>query len=287
MRDSLRLVVVLTLLLAIAWVGYLLLFPSDSHLPLLVQEVEGGVSYTDASGARSVAVPGLILQQSDRLQTEADGRATLSFGDRNTIVLQRATAIHVLGVSAEGVRIELDEGRVEATVRPGHGTVGIANHGREFTGEDAVFAVGVGAQGNLAVEARSGALAVSGVEETAGIAPGQRLVVLPDGRATTNSIPESLLLEVAWPEEAHTREAEVTVRGRTDPGAAVRVGTGGRWSTVIAGEDGRFEASIPILEGFNPLDVVSEDPLGHQATQAGGVHRDSTPPGKTTFEVRY
>ena len=183
--------------------------------------------------------------------------------------------------------MELDEGRIEATIRPGRASLGIVNRNREVVATDASFAVGVNAAGAFAVESQRGQLAVSGMGGVETIDEGQRVIATEGGRAHVSPIPESLLLEVAWPEAARTREAEVMVRGRTDPGAEVRIGTAGRWTTVVAGSDGRFVASVPLNEGKNPLQVVSQDPLGRSSVEQGEVVRDSEPPRGATFDVQY
>lgn len=286
MRDALRILLAISLVLLAGWLGYAVLFPTERVAPLLVSEVEGDVVRIDAVGNRTEATTGLALQRSDQIQSGEGGRATLSFGEENRIVLQRATSIRVLGISPAGVKIELDGGRVQATVRPGHGALGVVSGTREFSATDATFSVGTNGSGVLAVESERGEVQVLGVEGVTQLGPDQRLVGLSDGQVRVAPIPASLLLEVAWPDAARTREAEVMVRGRTDPGSEVRVGASGVWTVVVAGKDGQFQASVPLQEGQNPLEVVSEDPLGRTATSAGSILRDTRPPG-ASFEVRY
>ncbi len=286
MRDSVKTLLAVLLVLAAGWIGYRILFRPEPAGPLLVQSVQGGVVFVQAGGARTEARPGLSLAPMDRIETSENGRADLSFGESNTIAIHPGSAVRVLGVTHEGVRVELDGGRVQATVRPGRGSLGIVYQGREVVAQDADFAVGVGQGGLFAVESQRGTVVVRGVPDIDRLAEGQRMNVTADGTARLAAIPESLLLQVAWPEEARTREAEISVRGRTDPGAEVRVGTAGRWTTVIAANDGTFEASLPLAEGVNPVEVVSMDPLGRTERQEAPLTRDSLPP-PSTIEVRY
>ncbi|MBN1337092.1 MAG: hypothetical protein JXB39_14125 [Deltaproteobacteria bacterium] len=286
MRDAVKTLLALLLVLLAGWIGYRLLFGPEPADPLLVQSVQGDVVHITAGGSRSEARPGLALSPSEHLETSENGRADVSFGGSNTIVVHPGSTVRVLGVTREGVRMELDGGRVTATVRPGRGSLGIVNRGRELVAQDADFAVGVGKGGALATEIERGTVVVRGVPDLDRLDPGQRLSLAPDGSARLAPVPESLLLQVAWPDQTRTREAEVTVRGRTDPGAEVRVGSPGRWMTVIAASDGTFEATIPLSEGTHPVEVVAVDPLGRTQRVETSLTRDSKAP-PSTIEVRY
>ncbi len=277
----------LAIVLMAGWLGYYLLFPSAQLAPLVVRQVEGTVLQIDANGARIEAVPGAVLKREDKIETEDDGRALLAFGTDSTLALHHGTTMTVLGLSKEGLKVELDEGRVEATVRPGRGTLGIVNLNREIIATDATFTVGVNRAGGLAVESQRGQVELSGVEGFQVLREGQRIMASRDGTARLASIPESLLLEVEWPDSAATREAELSVAGRTDPGAMVRIGASGKWTAVMAGADGRFKATVPLAEGPNALEVISQDPLGRTTSQDSSIIRDSRPPQGTLFEVHY
>ncbi len=287
MSENLRITLAVIAILAVGFVGYKVLFPGDDVVPLLVQAVEGSVHHIDERGDRSSVAPGLVLEHSSRLETETNGRAFLALGGGSTLTVDQSSSVRILDVSRDGVRIELDGGSVEATVRPERGSVGIVNRDREVIGRDGSFAVGVNASGNMAVESHDGEVELVGIDQVATLGQGERLLLLSDGTPKVAAIPESLLLEVAWPESARTRHAEVAVRGLTDPGAEVRVGASGRWTTVVADAEGHFEASISLDEGENPLRVVSRDPLGHLQEDQTTITRDSEPPPSASFEVQY
>ncbi len=287
MNENLRIVLAVLTILVLGLLGYKLMFPSEDAVPLLVQAVEGSVQHVDEKGERATVSPGLILERASRIETKADGRAFLALGQGSTLTVDQSSSVRILDVTREGVRIELDNGSVEATVRPERGSLGIVHSDREVVGRDGSFAVGVNAGGNMAVETHDGMVEIRGVESVAELQQGERLLLLSDGTPKVAAIPESLLLEVAWPESARTRHAEVAVRGLTDPGAEVRVGAAGRWTTVVADATGRFEAAIPLEEGENPLQVVSRDPLGRTSEESKLVTRDSEPPSSASFEVQY
>jgi hypothetical protein len=287
MSENLRIVLAVLLILVLGFFGYRVLFPGDEAMPLLVQAVEGSVHHVTPRGDRAAVSPGLVLERSARIETEPDGRAFLALGGGSTLTVERSSSVRVLDVTKEGVRIELDNGSVEATVRPERGALGIVHSDREVIGRDGDFAVGVNESGNMAVESHRGSVSIAGVESVERIEQGERLLLLADGTPRVAAIPESLLLEVAWPESARTRQAEVAVRGMTDPGAEVRVGAAGRWTTVVADASGHFEAAIPLDEGDNPLRVISRDPLGRTMEEQRLLTRDSEPPSSASFEVQY
>jgi hypothetical protein len=287
MSENLRMLLAVIAILVVGFVGYRLLFDSEQAVPLLVQAVEGTVTHVDEKGERAAVDPGLILERSSRIETEADGRAFLALGEGSTLTVDQASSVRILDVTRDGVRIELDGGSVEATVRPERGSLGIVHGEREVVGRDGSFAVGVNSSGNMAVESQQGSVEILGVESVEALGQGERMLLLSDGTPHVAAIPESLLLEVAWPQSARTRHAEVAVRGQTDPGAEVRVGASGRWTTVVADATGHFEANIPLEEGENPLRVISRDPLGRSTEDQRLLTRDSEPPGSAVFEVQY
>lgn len=287
MSDLLKSVIVIVVIVTLGLVGYRVLFHQESAGPLFVQSVSGGVELIDREGHRSLATAGQGLRPMDRVETNEDGNAVLAFGETNTVSLQHATTIKVLEISPEGVRMELDGGRVEATVRPGKGSLDIVNRNREVVAENASFVVGVNADGTLAAESRDGTLRVYGLEGVAELPAGQRLVAARESPARVAPVSKSLLLEVTWPQDVRTREAEIAVRGRTDPGAMVQVRASDITTSVVADADGLFEASLPLREGPNPVEVLSEDPLGRKARDQTELTRDSQAPKGASFNIRY
>jgi hypothetical protein len=288
MPDLLKsaLLVVLVVLLGLA--GYRLIFGAEDDADaLFIRSVAGGVDAIDRDGRRTPASAGQSLKPMERVETRGDGHAVLAFGEANTVSLQHGTTIKVLSVSSEGVRLEMDGGRVEATVRPGRGSLDIVSRNREVVAENAVFMVGVNSEGTLAAEAREGNLRIYGVEALNELAEGQRIVAPVEAPGVLAPISRSLLLEVMWPQESRTREAEVSVRGRTDPGAMVSVRASDVLTTVVADAEGRFEAAVPLQQGPNPLEILSEDPLGRQAREEKELTRDNEPPRGARFKVKY
>ena len=95
-------------------------------------------------------------------------------------------------------------------------------------------------------------------------------------------IPDSLLLEVAWPEEAVTRDTEVSLSGRTSPYASVTLHGAAGSATIRAGSDGRFASSLPLQEGENTVEVTVEDVMGNRERTTWEVERDTEAPSVNT-----
>ena len=65
--------------------------------------------------------------------------------------------------------------------------------------------------------------------------------------------------------------ATVTLRGRDEASTTVR-----------AGEDGRFSASVPLQEGENPIEVAVQDVMGNRKRATHALTRDTEAPAVTT-----
>ena len=185
--------------------------------------------------------------------------------------------MRVTSVDAEGVRLELEDGALEATVRPGTPPLRVANSGREVVAINADLAVGV-ADGVLQVEAREGEVALSGADQTR-LEEGS-VATLVDRKAVIAPIPEELLLTVDWPAKQRTRAESDVLQGRTAPGA--RVFVRGPWGelTTTADAEGRFSIEVPLDEGGNSVTVAAVDPLGNDREVQGTLAtRDTLGPG--------
>jgi hypothetical protein len=67
----------------------------------------------------------------------------------------------------------------------------------------------------------------------------------------------------------------VTVRGRSEPGASLRVSsrTNGQSTLVEVGPDGSFELQLPLLLGFNEIALEARDAAGNEATASLTLER--------------
>ncbi len=228
---------------------------------LTLKAVDGTVTVT--RGGESIeARGGTTLDADDRLATGEDGEAVLELGRETQIRVGPTSSMQIRSVDEDGVRLELEGGRIEAVVRPESGSVRVGNRGREVVATNAEFRVGVD-DGVLQVESTQGEVALSGTDQTV-VPEGQQATVV-DRYAALGQVPEELLLEVAWPEPERTRASTSIVQGTTAPGASVTVRGAFPSVTVRADSQGRFAAEVRLDEGDNKVDVVAIDPLGRES----------------------
>lgn len=286
MTKELQALVVLLLILGVAWFGYGRIFGDDGGNGLVVAAVEGTVRRVDNFGAEVAAEPGLELRPKDRIVAGAGGRAVLALGPDSRVTLEENSALRVLAADQSGVKLELEGGRVQAKIRPGSGPVGISSEGTSVTAEDADFTLVRRDDGTLGIVAERGVLGVGGIPGTEGLAAGQRLVAAPGGTALVSPVSEDLLLTVAWPPAARTRDDATEVRGHTEPNAAVRLGVDGAWVEVKADATGDFVTRVPLTEGSNEIRVEATSVLGSSVAVVHTVVRDTTAPNVST-KIRY
>lgn len=277
MRDVLQVLLVAALVLLGGGVAYRLLFGGASTPPLLVERVEGTVQHVGADGV-SDAQPGQVLETSDRVVAKEGSRAVLGLGEDTRLVLHESSSVRVLGQGEDGLRVELEDGRVQATVRPGAGVVGVRAGTREVKTENASFAMGLADDETVMVDVSVGEVALRGFGDQTQLATGQRIVAVPGREPQVNAIPESLLLDVRWPEQVRTRDAQVLVSGRTEPGATVRIKGLAGGEKVIADQTGGFELTVSLAEGDNALELEAIDALGNQRRVSWSITRDSRGP---------
>jgi hypothetical protein len=283
-RKDLAPLLVLVALLVAGFVGYRVLFGTETAFVLV--EASGDVRRTDALGGSAVVAAGEALDARDRLVAGEGGRAVLGLGDETRVTLEASSSVKVLGVDATGVRLELEGGRVQATVRPGAGAVGIVAGGREVTARDADFTAARDADGTLGIAAERGALSVQGVEGISSIRAGERLVAPAEGDPLVSPAAEALLLYVADPAATRVRAETAAVSGRTQPGARVRVRGAGAWQEVRADERGEWTATVALAEGENAVQVEAVDVFGNVAQSSVTLTRDTRPPA-VGVEIKF
>ena len=150
-----------------------------------------------------------MLTVDDHLETLEGSRAVLGLGRETRIRLGPESSLRVTALGPEGVQLELEDGALQATVRPG-APVRVGSEGREIVATNAEFAMGV-SDGVVQVEALQGEIGLSGADQTRLEAGSVATIV--DRRAVIAPIPEELLLEVRWPAADRTRD-EGADRGR-------------------------------------------------------------------------
>jgi len=246
------------------------------QVELVVVELRGAVTVAAEGETPQLASEGQPVGVDDAIETPQGGRAVLALNGSTRIALGSSSRVRVDKVGEEGVRLELEGGALEATVRPEAGAVRVASRGRAVVATQGSFAVGVSGD-VFQVDAREGDVVLSGVDVTR-LEEGQQATVI-DRHAEIAPVPTELLLDVAWPTLQRTRREEGFLEGTTVPGARVVVkGVFGERSTT-ADATGAFSVSVPLAEGDNQVVVRSIDPLGRASERSGALgRRDTTGP---------
>lgn len=285
MREQLPVLLAVAVVLLLGFLGYELLFAPSETVALEVLEAQGEVERVGADGVGTAAVVGEALEVRERLRVGEGGRAVLGVGEGSRLTLESRSTIQVTRVEAQSVRVELEEGRVQARVRPGGTLLGIARGGQSVEVEDGRVAVAAGEDGVLRVQAEEGRVRLGGFDEITELAAGERLSRGVGGEQIREPVPRELLLEVRWPKEQATREDEITVRGTAPPFARVQVRA--RGGSVVTRSDGRgaFSVVVALEEGENEVEVVVEDGFGGSTRSRHTVIRDTEAPQATSAEV--
>lgn len=274
-----RALLAVALIFAGGFIGYRFLFADGFADRFRIVTVAGDVQHLRAGGGTERAQEGSVLRVGDRIVSGDGASAVLGLGDDTRISVDATTAVEIVGVTSEGVELELEGGRVRATVRPGGGRVGVLGGGRRVDAEDADFTVARDAAGNFAATSSRGEVTVDGVEGVTELREGEELVVPSRGMPVRAPASDALLLHVAWPAAPRTREAHADVAGTTQPGATVTVSGGARAVSGSADREGKFTLRVPLAEGRNRLAVSARSVLGREASIATAeVERDTTAP---------
>lgn len=276
MRGGLVPALVLVVLgaLVVGLIGYV--SESDGSMSLVLSEVSGEVTVSGEDAPAVEAAAGRRLDPLDRVRTGQGSRAVLQMGQETRIRLGPTSSVQVKAVDEEGVEIELEDGALQATVRPDSGSVRLSSRGREALLTDADVRMGVGPQGMLLLEATRGDVMLGGVVGASLLEEGGRLTV--GDHAQIGPIPSDLLLSVRWPDDPRTGREEVHLTGTTEPGARVLLTGSAGVVEVRADGSGAFSAVVPLFEGENPVRVEAVDLLGNRVQVRGVLERDESGP---------
>lgn len=266
----LALVVVLSM--GSAWWRYV---RGDGPTPVLTLTGVQGDVRIGRDGGDLPGSEGQELQPSDRVATSTEAHAVLTLGQTTLIRVKPETLLEVVAVDTSGVSIELENGALQATVRPESGAVRVGHRDRSIVATSGAFDVGV-REGVMRIDATEGSLSLSGMDAVR-LDAGQQATVI-DRHAVIGPA-EEMLLAVQWPTQRRTRATETVVEGTTQAGALVHLRWNGGDARVQADEEGRFKASIPLGEGHNSLEVEAVDALGNRAHDVGDLQvRDTIGP---------
>ena len=279
MSRELRAMLLVALIFAAGFVGYRWLFGSTMGDRFRIVTVAGDVEHIRKGGQAEPAWEGSVLHEGDRLRSGDGASAVLGLGADTRISVDATTTLEVLGVTADGVQLELEGGRVRATVRPGGGTVGVSAGGKRVEATDADFTVARDGNGNFAASSTRGDLTLEGVEGVSELPAGEEVVVPGGGSPIRAPASDALLLHVAWPTLPRTRASTVEVTGETQAGSTVEVTGGARPASGRADTKGHFQLTVQLAEGRNRLVAHARNVLGKEAEIANAeIERDTTAP---------
>ncbi|RMH38032.1 MAG: hypothetical protein D6689_20385 [Deltaproteobacteria bacterium] len=240
-----------------------------------VVDVTGVVERATSGGRWTPVAAGDTLSVDDVLRTGTLGRVTIAVGDAE-VRLDPDTVFAVSALTDAVTRVQLGEGRIAATVRDGGRRFGVAVRGSDAVAETAAgaFSVLSAGHGDATVAATRGEVTLSANRRTVTVRAGQQSVVAPGSAPTAPApIPPSLFLKVKAPGRV-ARSREVTLRGRTAPGAVIRI----NGERVAVDPSGAFEHSVALREGRNRVDVETRDATGRARTSQVDVEVDTTGP---------
>jgi hypothetical protein len=249
--------------------------PAAVAVAVVLTPAQGDVQVRHGpKGPWSAVQSPLPLGLDDSVRTALGSAATLRVGRDGVIEIRERTEVSVRQLLADRARFRLERGRIGAT--PGNTAVAIESSGSSAVAEASTgsFAVFNDGKGLVAVVAEAGEVKLTTGGGDAVLAAGQGARVVGEAAPVREAVPRSVLLKVAWPEQKETRESTLTLRGEADPGALVSVN--GKQAQV--GEDGHFEAEVPLAPGTNRVSVTSVDRFGRTAGEEEALRVDRRPP---------
>jgi len=284
MRRQLPVLIAVLVVLGLGLAGYQALFGPDDTVTLSLIEVSGEVERVDALGGRESLVLGAALAPRDQVRVGQSGRAVLEVGEGSTLTLEPSSSIRVTQVEQTGVRVELEEGRVQAKVRAGSPLLAVEREGQRVEVDDGEVVVSED-EGLLQVEGRKGTARVSGIQGVQTVGAGERLVQGEGGETVRGPAPEDLLQAVRWPDAKATRADEIVVEGNASAFARVAAHTDQDEVAGRADASGRFRLSVPLVEGPNEILLMVTDAFGGVRESRHQIVRDTQAPEVTQAEV--
>lgn len=225
---------------------------------VVAQKITGTVVRASGKqGQWSAVHAGDLLSPDDSLRTADGASAVLALGSAITLQVDPETEVRVGDLAETTSRLDLAGGRIDAEVAGGAGP---GPHLEvSFRGSDAVAESGPGrfsaisaGDGHVVVASRNGSVELRTGKKRVTLNAGEQSRIDPGAAPSVpEKVPPSLFLKLAPPAAVVQREKQIAVRGDSTPGALVTV-NGVR--TVVSAE-GHFEASVPLKEGVNAVEV--------------------------------
>jgi len=246
-------------------------------IEVTVISVRGDASWT-RMGREEALKAGQRLLAKDMVRTSHGGRVVLRFEDGTRVTVEPETSLTVGQLDESLSKLRFDYGLLAADV--------VVNNQRKFMveamdGEASAQTSGAGFEiagdrNVIVVAVTSGEVDLAGAGgNTVRIGPSQRATVRR-GQAPSQPgrIPDSVFLEVRWPPTL-LRERRATVKGKTEPGARVRID--GTYTRVDS--EGNFLMDMEFSPGINKVQVEARAPGGTKSHEISPeIEVDNKPP---------
>jgi hypothetical protein len=242
----------------------------------------GGLERRDGDQWVALA-PGTQLGVTDRIRSRGEGVAALRAADGSRIELVDEVEVTVEALTRSLAELELHRGRLRADLAEGSDlALRVTSSGATAEAQDGAFVVVADGSGMVAVASETAEVRLRAHDREVLVAAGQQAVVPPEGPPSDpQAIPDSVLLEVAWPTGRVQRDRRLVVRGHVAPGSEVRVADR---STPVR-PDGSFETEVELAEGVNRVAVRARDIAGRtKVDESPAVMLKTRPPPLEVLE---
>lgn len=230
---------------------------------LIVSGVTGRVERRTLDENWRPVAEGDRLGLNESLRTGPASSAKLQVDERSRFELAEDGELSVRDLTETVHQFQLRGGRIQVDYQPsGQRVMRIETPDAKAVAEARSGKFGVLAAGKVvSVAAVTGSVKLTARDQSVRVGPGQTSSASDTwGPLDPRPIPKAILLKVVDPDKRIVSARHVTVRGRTDPGAQVRIN--GKLARVD--EKGRFKTRVPLKEGTNRIVIKSLDASGRQ-----------------------
>ena len=260
---------------------------------LLVKSVRGTVERSGIAEENwTQVVPGNELFADEKLRTDLNASVKLQADDLSKIELEGRSEISIQEINDTVHRIKLELGRLNVDYKKSKKRrLKIVSEPKTGEAEtnDGRFVIQRN-EGTLSVATEQGEVKLSAGEKTVNVSAGSLSYVLEGAEPSPpQPIPLKVMLRVANPRKIKQAERTTTIKGRTDVTAHVTVND----TPAPVDDEGRFQVTIPLDNGKNPIEVVATTTYGSAEKTLPGVvvtnsvYTNGDPSSVDSAEVRW
>ncbi len=227
-------------------------------MALSLNQLQGQVEVASGDGKNwSHAEEGMVLQSQDRIRTGNSSSATLSMPGVFAVRMDSDSEFLVQSLTENLFRFLLAEGMIDASVVPAKShSVEVAAARAVARSQGGQFKMHADKSGMVAVGASKGRVELEAEGKIVQIDAGY-MARVEQGNPPEDPIriPKQLLLKVRWPKERNLSSGRLLVKGRSQPGAQVRV------AGVVVEVDpkGKFRQVLQLGDGKHRVAIEAQD----------------------------